>query len=36
VHSRWLLIASDLLLRGVAVLLVGAAVLAVLKLFLAS
>jgi len=36
VHSRRLLVASDLLVRAVAVLLVSAAVLAVLKLFLAS
>ena len=36
VHSRPLLVASYLLVRAVAVLLVGAAVLAVLKLFLAS
>ena len=36
VHSRRLLIASDLFVRAVAVLIVGAAVLAVLKLFLAN
>jgi len=36
VHSRRLLVASDLFVRAVAVLIVGAAVLAVLKLFLAN
>jgi len=35
VHTRWLLVASDLLVRAAAVLLLGASLLAILKLYLA-